>query len=199
MLTCPAHTASPKRVGFTSTAAWSLVAGPWEGTCVFQVAYLCERALLWDAGPPYRPGRCKLLEHEEGWGLTLPLTAAKWKMRNEQGKHSGPVVQFQKLTFQFKTNNKALCLAWMSTTAKGRRYLLFLRQWKSSFIFCWRAHTVWGQPGSLGYIAQAWLGGRLELPSAFTTAKNYKRTHTQTQKHSCLHEVDGFQAWPRTT
>lgn len=119
-------------------------------------------------------------------------TLAKWKMRNEQGKLSGPVAQFPKLTFQFKTNNNALCLAWMSAAAKGRRYLLFLCQWKSSFIFFYEAHTVWGQPVSLGYTAQACLGGWLGLPGAFTKTRNYAHTlplHT----NSChaLHVADG--------
>lgn len=111
-------------------------------------------------------------------------------MRNERGKLPGPVAQFPKLTFQFKTNNNALCLAWMSAAAKGRRYLLFLCQWKSSFIFCKRAHTVWGQPVSLGNTAQACLGGRLELPGAFTKARNYKcarvRAHTHTHTETLM-------------
>lgn len=99
------------------------------------------------------------------------------KKRNKWGKCRDPVPQ--KFPYQFKTNNNTLCLAWMSVAAKGRRYVLFLREWKSSFIFCWRAHTVWGQPVSLAYTVQACLGGRLTLPSAFTKARNHSHTHTR--------------------
>ena len=91
----------------------------------------------------------------------------------------GLVAQFPKLTFQFKTNNNALCLAWMSAAAKGRRYLLFLCQWKSSFIFLLKG------PHSLRSASQPWLHCT-GMPGWTARASRclYKSQELQTHTHT---------------
>lgn len=52
-----------------------------------------------------------------------PRPCEKWEI-----SEGSAGTQFPKFTFQFKTNNNTLCLAWMSAATEGRRYVLFLHQ-----------------------------------------------------------------------
>lgn len=103
----------------------------------------------------------------------------------ESNEH--PVPQFPKFTFQFKTNNNTLCLVWMSAAAKGRRYVLFLHQWKSSFIFWWRAHTVWGQPRLHCTGMPEWTAHASQCCYKSQELHTQMHTHRLTHTHRCTH------------